>query len=906
MAEAEPIIAVILAGGRGTRMHNTRVHKVCHTVRGVPFILHALQAYSNAGIRHSIIVVGELGDQVISVAGRRFPDVTFAYQPTPVGTGNAARCGVRVLEDSGYSGSVLVVMGDRLLSVHAIHKLTEAFKQSGADAAMLVGHKRDNPSSGRVLLDEQGNTQAIVEVSDIALAELVHEAELVLQNGHGTNGSIPSVVLLDTIRRYFPSEHKASIACGSLYQELNDKPAVKVAVVRESLEAMRRRTTYELRRGDVLAQVSAAQAEEATDAANLACYLFRAPVLYEGLRSLNRDNAQGEEYLTAAVMHIASQQDAQGSPKYRVLSVSIDSPSDALTFNTPEDLARLERDMRPLDASALDLVEHPQLLHELTYRTVADWHMLFSTNPASVQGFMEHVYGPDRTLHEARRSAILQALTYYSTRYNMHDKVFIVRSPGRLNLMGRHIDHRGGRTNVVAISEEIVFICSPREDDVIELSNTDEEQFEPASFSIAEQIGDLEWSDWVSCINSPQTLQMVQNGAWENYAKAAALKLQDRYRETPLKGARIVAHGTIPIGAGLSSSSAVVVGVAEALVAINRLPVHANLMVDICGEGEWFVGTRGGANDHAAITFGRRHQVAHLSFSPFAVLGFHPFPPDHSVIVCNSGVQAKKSAGARSTFNSKIMGYVVGEVLFKRFYPEYANRIQHLRDVDCDALGLELAQLYRMLKAIPLRLSYQDLREQYGPLTPPNFSEEDLRKLDHVFATLTDETVEFDVRGVMLFGLAEQERAKRCVQLLSQDATERFGELWYASHDGDRVVSHDADLNPQPWKYEVDDEYLDGLIAHLQSGDSKRVAMAQRHMQPGKYACSTAKIDRIVDICRMIPGVRGAQMAGAGLGGCVMILALDSACSEVVATLKGHGFEAYQYRLAEGAGLVVI
>jgi N-acetylgalactosamine kinase len=51
------------------------------------------------------------------------------------------------------------------------------------------------------------------------------------------------------------------------------------------------------------------------------------------------------------------------------------------------------------------------------------------------------------------------------------------------------------------------------------------------------------------------------------------------------------------------------------------------------------------------------------------------------------------------------------------------------------------------------------------------------------------------------------------------------------------------------------------------------VTSAQLHRQPGAYRCSIREIDALVDIACRTPGVLGAQIAGAGLGGCAMILA---------------------------------
>ena len=51
--------------------------------------------------------------------------------------------------------------------------------------------------------------------------------------------------------------------------------------------------------------------------------------------------------------------------------------------------------------------------------------------------------------------------------------------------------------------------------------------------------------------------------------------------------------------------------------------------------------------------------------------------------------------------------------------------------------------------------------------------------------------------------------------------------------------------------------------------------------QPGAYSCSLPAIDRMVDIAVRTPGVLGAQLAGAGLGGCMMILAKNDAIDQL-------------------------
>jgi N-acetylgalactosamine kinase len=532
---------------------------------------------------------------------------------------------------------------------------------------------------------------------------------------------------------------------------------------------------------------------------------------------------------------------------------------------------------------------------------VDEWLVVFSRNHEPVQRFMLDTYGSNGELHAARRSAYLKALAEYARQYSYLDQVFLVRSPGRLNLMGRHIDHRGGYTNVVAISEEAVMVCSAREDDSLVLHNADQDRYPAARFSVSRETSRLGGGDWQQVITRAQDLAARHGGDWSNYFRAAALRLQAQFSSQRLRGLNVLVHGTIPPGAGLSSSSALVVGASEALIASNSLPVHANLQVDLCGEGEWFVGTRGGAGDHAAIKFGRRGQIVRLSFLPFEVCGNVPFLPGHCVVVCNSGVEARKSEKARHTFNSKILGYALAEISFRQEHPRFADRVERFRDLCPHHLGLELAELYGLLESIPERITLEEFYHRY-----PRMTSRDRDTIANIASTLGVGDQLFEVRGVMLFGLAECARSEFCAEYLETGNAEGFGTLWYASHDGDRVVQHDENLRPQPWRYQVSAEYLQRLARGARSSEAEEREGAKLRWQPGAYSCSTPELDLIVDVARRLPGVKGAQMAGAGLGGCAMILAEEPAAEEVIATLSGHGFSAARYDFVEGAGLVIV
>ena len=101
------------------------------------------------------------------------------------------------------------------------------------------------------------------------------------------------------------------------------------------------------------------------------------------------------------------------------------------------------------------------------------------------------------------------------------------------------------------------------------------------------------------------------------------------------------------------------------------------------------------------------------------------------------------------------------------------------------------------------------------------------------------------------------------------------------SHNGDRVFK-----DGKPYDYSVPDAYLKRLIEDIRSEDIERVAAAQIYNQPGGYGCSTRTIDELVDHIISLDGVVGAELSGAGLGGCIIILVKRSATEALLSDLK--------------------
>ncbi|HEY3414972.1 MAG TPA: NTP transferase domain-containing protein [Armatimonadota bacterium] len=547
------------------------------------------------------------------------------------------------------------------------------------------------------------------------------------------------------------------------------------------------------------ADQSALRAESAA-LANLSVYLFRAPALYAALDAIGADNAQGEQYLTDAVAFLAGRGDA-------VVAVEVSDPNEVMAFNTPDEYAevrrRFERTVEPLNGGKL-----------------------------ARDGF-------------ERRFASRPTL--------------VARAPGRLNLMGRHIDHQGGVSNLIAIDRSLHLAVSPRSDAVFHLSSVDA-AFPDREFRVNPPASA---ADWLAYINGPAVRELTAEarGDWSLYVRAAVERLQFEAAR-PLRGMNIVAKGTIPIAAGLSSSSALVVAAAEAILALNDLRIGRDRLVELCGEAEWFVGTRGGAGDHAAMILAREGCVTQVGYFPFRVIDSAPLPAGHTFMVFNSGIPARKTAEVKATFNARVACYHVGRELLRLACPNAP--ITHLRDVTPSGLQMDYPSFIRLLGRLPERLTVADARAA----VPAEVA-------DTYLSQLPDDEV-LPIRGVVIFGLAECARAAKCLDLLRAGDVATFGRWMTISHNGDRATpAAYAGAEMERW------------FEAANRGDPATAL----ELQPGAYACSVPAIDRMVDIALAVPGVLGAQLSGAGLGGCMMVFAEDASLDHLEDAMRRHYYE---------------
>ena len=485
---------------------------------------------------------------------------------------------------------------------------------------------------------------------------------------------------------------------------------------------------------------------------------------------------------------------------------------------------------------------------------------------------IRNAYGKYYEKSRKKRSYLRSLLKMHKNAYgNQH--CIIIRVPGRVNLMGRHIDHQGGMVNLIAIDKEIFFVASPRNDHQFIIQNFNSKKFPEFQFTgqFPPSILQKSWHKIIKDIKLMNSLRDA-SGAWSNYFKGAFYQLAHYFKEYELKGGNISVLGTIPLAAGLSSSSALTIGMMKTITELNDLHPSQKEIINLSASAEWFVGTRGGSGDHAAITLSKKNKVIQYSPSKKQIIKIAPFPKDYQILICMSNIPAEKSGKKRDLFNAKVLAYKVGVYLFQKQYPQFANKIQQVDDLRPTKLNITDLKLLKMLKKIPYTVKYKEL---------PNIFGNEWHLLEDQFPFSSPPNLLF-IRDILIYGIAECIRSYDFINFLHKGQLDSIGKLMKISHNGDRVMSYNNELKAKPYQLTYSKTYIDYLLKEKRNQKEKW----NFKEIPGRYRCSIKQIDFLVDICHQNEGVLGAQIVGAGLGGSCIALARKSYIKPLTKKLK--------------------
>jgi bifunctional UDP-N-acetylglucosamine pyrophosphorylase/glucosamine-1-phosphate N-acetyltransferase len=161
----KPLNVLVMAAGLGTRMKSKRA-KVLHELAGRPLIAHVVRTAQSLGPRTILVIVGHQAEEVEQAVLAEVGELaSFAVQAKQRGTGDAVESARKQLENS--DSLVLLLSGDvPLIRAETLRKLIEHHRAAAA-ACTILGVRLENPMGyGRIIRDEQGAFEKIVEQKD--------------------------------------------------------------------------------------------------------------------------------------------------------------------------------------------------------------------------------------------------------------------------------------------------------------------------------------------------------------------------------------------------------------------------------------------------------------------------------------------------------------------------------------------------------------------------------------------------------------------------------------------------------------------------------------------------------------------------------------------------------------------
>jgi galactokinase len=285
------------------------------------------------------------------------------------------------------------------------------------------------------------------------------------------------------------------------------------------------------------------------------------------------------------------------------------------------------------------------------------------------------------------RGLIPPLLDFFQNRYpGPHGReISLGFVPGRIEVLGRHTDYAGGRTLVCAIDRGFLCVSAANMQGIIRMAEESDE-FPPIEFPMEPSI-------------TPRV------GHWSNYPMTMARRLIRNFGPTAgLTGVDMVFSSSLPVGSGMSGSSALMMMTFLGIAGVNRLhdaPFFRRNIRDgidlsmylACAEngqsfreltGDKGVGTFGGSEDHAAILNGRDGYLSLFRFRPSVLEEELRWPREWRMVVAFSGVRAEKTREALDKYNLVSRRATLAVKEYNRLF---SARSRTLREVAVHAKG---------------------------------------------------------------------------------------------------------------------------------------------------------------------------------------------------------------------------
>ncbi len=284
------------------------------------------------------------------------------------------------------------------------------------------------------------------------------------------------------------------------------------------------------------------------------------------------------------------------------------------------------------------------------------------------------------------KASVLHAMMESLFPESAGEELFLGFAPGRIEIAGKHTDYAGGHTIVCAIQQGFLFLARRNRTGRVRIAE-DSREFEPLDFPFD------------SGIEPPL-------GQWANYPMTMAKRVAANFgTEAALSGVDMALAGDLPVGSGMSGSSALMMMCFCAICLVNRLHERRKFQENIhdgidlamylacCENGQNFrqlaggkgVGTFGGSEDHTAILNCREGTLSLYQYAPSRFKATASWPAGWGLVLAFSGVHAEKTREAMDKYN---LASRRASLAVEAYNKSYAKDLRNLGEVEAETRGL--------------------------------------------------------------------------------------------------------------------------------------------------------------------------------------------------------------------------
>ncbi|GBF90169.1 galactokinase [Raphidocelis subcapitata] len=454
-----------------------------------------------------------------------------------------------------------------------------------------------------------------------------------------------------------------------------------------------------------------------------------------------------------------------------------------------------------------------------------------ASDPVPEYKEIESVYGLEGAPAATHR---LQRLAAAFRKQFGADPELFARAPGRVNLIGEHIDYEGYGVLPMALRLDTV-VAIRRGGDRLVVANLDAEKFPVVEYG-----------------TDPAQAVDTAHHVWANYFLAAYKGVYDflasKGADPPAPvGLQVMVHGVVPLAGGLSSSAAIVCSSALAVMAVRGVHPTKGEVADFTCKAERYVGVTSGGMDQAISVMGQPGVAKLVEFNPVRAEDVH-LPPGATFVIANSLTVSKKQETADRRYNLRVVECRLAAALIARKLgapPAAAAAVRTLREVE------------------------PAVAEKFGPGLKGK-----LRAVDELLerGNYLQDKIEADL-GVPLSELfAGEPSPLRVVGVVAGEGFKLRDRAAHVYSEADRVYKFRAAAEDESSGAEA----LPRLGALM---DASHASCARL------YECSCPELDTLVGVAKAA-GAIGSRLTGAGWGGCTVSLVRHGDVGPFMAALR--------------------